>query len=141
MRPTILFDGDCGFCSRAVLFVAARDRAGRYRFASLQSPFGERVRAATGEPSSGINTILLVEGERIRARSDAVLAIAGGIGWPWKAARIFTLIPRPLRDAAYNLIARNRTRLVRGAPRCLLPGDLDGRLLPDDYDARFESPG
>ncbi len=135
MHPVVLYDGDCGFCNRAVLFIAARDRRERFRFAPLQSPFGARVRQKIAPESPDIDTIVLARQSSILTRSDAVLAIATELGWPWKLARIFALVPRAVRDAVYDLVARHRHRLIPGPARCVLPGELGGRLLPDDYDA------
>jgi predicted DCC family thiol-disulfide oxidoreductase YuxK len=55
-------------------------------------------------------------------RSSAVLRVLRYLGGPWRLlAWLGGLLPRPLRDRAYDVIARHRHTLVRGAPLCLVP--------------------
>ena len=129
-HPIVLFDGVCNLCSGAVQFIIRRDPAGRFRFASLQSPLGEELLARFGIDRGVTDSVILVEGDRWYKESDAALRIARGLGGPWKALGIFRLIPRPLRDAAYRLIARNRYRWFGKRETCWLPTpELRGRFL------------
>ena len=63
----------------------------------------------------------VVDGDRVRRDSDAVLAIWDGLGWPWRAATAFRLVPRALRDYVYRWVARNRYRLFGRRDTCWLP--------------------
>ena len=54
-------------------------------------------------------------------RSDAALAIALTLGCPWSLLAVFRLVPRPLRDAVYDFIARNRLRILGRREACYLP--------------------
>jgi predicted DCC family thiol-disulfide oxidoreductase YuxK len=60
-------------------------------------------------------------GERVLVRSGAALRAARYIGGPWRIALLGYLVPRPLRDAVYDFIARHRHHLTRGAEQCYLP--------------------
>jgi predicted DCC family thiol-disulfide oxidoreductase YuxK len=125
-HPIVLFDGQCGLCTRSVRFIAARDRAGTFRFAPLQGATAARECARldiTGltVPDGDPGTMILIDGNRALTRSDAALAIASRLTLPWRLLAIMRIIPRPLRDAAYRWIARNRHRWFRGADSCLLP--------------------
>lgn len=124
--PIIFHDGDCGFCSRMVIFVAARDPRVVFRFAPLQSEMGMAVasRAGLADPP---DTLVLLDGERVLTRSDAVLAIVRGMRMPWPLLGVFRLVPRGIRDAVYDLVARNRHRL--SGDHCVLPSQLEGRLI------------
>jgi len=128
--PIVLFDGVCNLCNRSVQTILRHDRQARFRFASLQSPVGERLRVELGIDREKVDSVILVEGGRWYKESDAALRIARGLGGPWKALEIFRLIPRPLRDAAYRLIARNRYRWFGKRETCWLPTpELRGRFL------------
>ncbi len=117
----MLFDGVCNLCSGAVQFIIRRDPAGRFRFASLQSPLGEQLLARFGIDRHVTDSVILVEGDRWSKESDAALRIARGMRGAWKALVVFRVIPRPLRDALYRLIARNRYRWFGKQETCWLP--------------------
>jgi predicted DCC family thiol-disulfide oxidoreductase YuxK len=133
--PVLLYDGTCGFCAESVQLVLRHDRAGTLRFAPLQGAIGAAVRAA----HPGLDRVdSMVWAERddaggpgqVYTRSDAALRIARYLGGPWHLARIARLVPRPIRDAAYDLIARHRHRLLAGGPACLVPPpEVRGRFL------------
>jgi predicted DCC family thiol-disulfide oxidoreductase YuxK len=93
-----------------VAFVLRRDRAARFRFAALQSPAGVRLlgRCRSGARLDG--TMVLVSDGECRTRSEAVLAILGWLPPPWRWLRVLTIVPRPVRDRIYDLIARHRTK-------------------------------
>ena len=66
-------------------------------------------------------TLLLHDGTRHWCHSAALIRILGALGWPWRAAWLAWLIPAPLRDGLYRLLARNRYRLFGCSAQCLLP--------------------
>ncbi len=120
-QAVVLFDGVCNLCNAAVRFIAANDPAGRFAFASLQSP---RARELLGDrlsdPLEPDSVVLLDHGRRYE-RSDAALHIALGLRAPWPLAFAAILIPRAARDAAYRWIARNRYRWFGRSDTCPLP--------------------
>lgn len=128
--PVILFDGECNLCSATVRFVMRRERAPWCRFAALQSESGRRlVREAGGDPAA-LDTFYLKEGDRLLARSDAALAVARHLRWPWRAAGGLRALPRGWRDALYNFVARNRYRWFGRHAFCAIPDRVDaGRFL------------
>jgi predicted DCC family thiol-disulfide oxidoreductase YuxK len=120
-HPIVLFDGVCNLCNGAVQFILRRDPGGGFRFASLQSPFGEELRARLGIDPQAVDSIILVEGDRWYKESDAALRIAHGMSGAWRALGVLRLIPRPLRNAVYRWIARNRYRWFGKQETCWLP--------------------
>lgn len=111
-RPVVLFDGVCNLCNSAVRWLVEHDPEGRLSFASLQSSAARRVLDAAGvdEASELPDSMVLVDRKGVHVRSTAALRIAGLLGFPYSLGRIAILVPRPLRDAVYRLIARNRYR-------------------------------
>ena len=106
----ILYDGVCVFCSRWVRFVAMRDQARLFRFTAIQSLYGQRLAMAFGINPSDPDTNAVIRGSIAYFKSDAALAVLGSLpNWGW--TRRLTAVPRPFRDALYNLIARNRYRI------------------------------
>ena len=116
----ILFDGVCVFCSRWVRFVIARDRAQRFRFTAIQSPYGTRLAQTFGIDPNDPDTNAVVHGGTAYFKSDAALTVLSNLpGWGW--ARALFAVPKPLRDALYNLVARNRYRLFGKYDVCFVP--------------------
>lgn len=120
-QPVILFDGVCNLCAWSVQFIIRRDPRGRFRFAALQSPAGRRLLAERGADMRGLDSVVLVEGSRWYARSDAALRIARHLRGGWPLLALLRVVPRPLRDWAYDVIARNRYRWFGRQEACMLP--------------------
>lgn len=120
-RPIILFDGICVLCTANARFVLRHDRHGHFRLASVQSEAGRALCERFGVDPVNPDTMLVIEGVRARRDSDTVLAIAEGLGWPWRAAGVLRMIPRGWRDAAYRRIARDRYRLFGKHDACWGP--------------------
>ncbi len=132
--PVLLFDGLCNLCDSAVLFVIDRDPAGVVRFASLQSEFAANLLGPFGvaapPPGSAPDSMLLVEDGQLHSRSTAALRLARHLSAGWPLLRLLLIVPRPIRDAAYQLIARNRYRWFGRRETCRLPSaKLRGRFL------------
>lgn len=133
--PLVLYDGDCGVCDRFVRFVLARDPHGRVRFASLGGQTAAGMLAGVPELAH-FDSIVLVDADtagrpRMSVRSVAVLRILARLEGPWRAARVLWVVPRPLRDAAYDIFARWRHRVSRSMPVCsVLPAQDRARFLP-----------
>jgi predicted DCC family thiol-disulfide oxidoreductase YuxK len=129
-HPIMLFDGVCNLCSGSVQFIIPRDPEGRFRFASLQSEAGERLLAELRIDRRVLDSVVVVEDGRWSKESDAILRIAWLLGGPWKTLAVFRLIPRPLRDWAYRVVARNRYRWFGKKEACWLPTpELRARFL------------
>lgn len=119
--PVLLYDGTCGFCSWNVQFVAPRDRTEALHFAPLQSDLGQFLLREQGLEGQDDDSVVLVEGGKAYQRSGAALKVAGKLAFPFWMLGIFWLVPRFLRDAAYDLVAANRKRLMGGADVCMVP--------------------
>jgi predicted DCC family thiol-disulfide oxidoreductase YuxK len=105
----ILYDGVCVFCSQWIRFVAARDTSRRFRFTAIQSAYGTRLAQAFG-----------IDGGVAWFKSDGALTVLSSLpGWGW--ARGLLAVPKPLRDAVYNLVARNRYRIFGKYEECFVP--------------------
>ena len=126
----LLFDGSCGFCARSVQFVLRHERRRQsLRFASLESPTGRAVRARHPE-LEGVDSVVWYEprttasGEQVLVRSAAVVRVLAYLGGSWRIASwLAALVPRALRDWAYDFVARHRHELTRNRlnAACLLP--------------------
>lgn len=129
----VLFDGNCALCDGFVRFVIARDPDGRFRFAPLQGETARRTCTAAGlnQPGgAGPDTVMVFEDGVARVRSDAVLAIAARLPFPWPILTVGRWVPRPLRDALYRWVARHRHRWFGHPSACPVPDPgIRGRFL------------
>ncbi|QJR34552.1 thiol-disulfide oxidoreductase DCC family protein [Gemmatimonas groenlandica] len=133
-RAVLLYDGDCGFCAGSVQFVLGHEPAAaraRLAFAPLQGAFGTRVREQFPE-LAGVDSVVWYDPAvpRVRVRSAAALAALAHLGGVWAVvAALGHLVPRVLRDAIYDQVARRRFEMA--APACLLPTPEErARFLP-----------
>ena len=119
----ILFDGVCNLCNGAVNFIIRRDKHGYFKFASLQSDAAKRAVPGSGLRVPGFDSMILVENGRTHIKSSAALRIARRLGALWPLLGAFIIVPRPLRDAVYDWIARNRYRWFGKRESCMIPND------------------
>jgi predicted DCC family thiol-disulfide oxidoreductase YuxK len=116
----ILYDGVCVFCSRWIRFVAKRDMARRFRFTAIQSGYGARLALAFGIDPDDPDSNAVIHGGVAYIKSDAALTVLGALpGWSW--VHVLRALPKPLRDAIYNLAARNRYRIFGKYEACFVP--------------------
>lgn len=132
-RHLVLYDGVCGLCDRSVQFLLAHDLDGVLFFAPLQGETASTALDDNGLPND-LKTMVLVENhgsaaERVYVRSTAALRMLDLIGGGWRIASWLWIVPRPIRDAVYRWIARNRYDWFGKFDACKLP--------PPEVKARF----
>lgn len=120
-HPVIVFDAMCVLCSANARFVLRHDRRGHFRLASMQGAVGTELYRRFGIDPADPDTLIVVSGDQALRDSDAILAIWSGLGWPWRAAALFGVVPRRMRDPLYRWVARNRYRLFGRRETCWLP--------------------
>ena len=119
--PILLFDAHCVLCAWSTRFILAHEAAPVIRFVAITSAEGRALALVHGVNPEDPLTFLFIDAGRALVRSDAVLAIIARLRWPWRALRIARVMPRPLRDAGYSLIARHRYRLFGRSDTCIAP--------------------
>ena len=122
-RPVLLFDGVCTLCDGAVRFVIRHDRAGRFRFASLQSDAARPLLDGAGlDQGYRASLVLVDEGGRVLTGADAALGVGRRLGGPWRwLAGAAGVVPRAVREAAYRTVARHRYRVFGRREACRIP--------------------
>ena len=129
-HPIILFDAECVLCSVNAQFVLRHDAAGYFRLASMQGDVGAEIYRRHGMDPKNPASLLVVEGERVRQDSDAILSIYEALGLPWRLLTILRIIPAFLRDPVYRFAARNRYRWFGKREQCwVAPPEYRDRLL------------
>ncbi|TGM17017.1 DUF393 domain-containing protein [Leptospira selangorensis] len=130
--PIVLFDGVCNLCNGAVNVLLDLDKHKRLKFASLQSEYAKNLIQSKSleEKIRGIDSILFWDGKEIHIKSNAIIEICDKLGGFWKILKFSYIIPRPIRNFLYDLIAKNRYRLFGKRESCRMPTpELKERIL------------
>ena len=117
----VFFDGVCNLCNGTVQFLIRKDKNQLLTFCSLQSERGAEAMKQAGNKSASPKSIILKAGGKYYTKSTAVLKIAQALGGKWKLLYPAILIPRPVRDLAYDLVAKNRYRWFGRSETCMVP--------------------
>ena len=111
----LLFDGECGLCNAVVRFLLRRDVAGRLRFARLQGEVGQATLRRVGLPTEDFDSLVFLPdagGDVVRLRTDGVAAVLQCLPGGWaRLGRWLLVVPAPVRDFGYKLVARTRYAL------------------------------
>lgn len=127
MTRTLLYDGTCGLCARSVQFVLRHEGANpTLRFAPLQGSTAAAVLRQHPQ-LEGVDSVVFVETDpgghqRVHMRSDAVIRVLRHLGGFWGVlGSVASVVPRFLRNGAYDVVARRRYSVFGRDQSCLLP--------------------
>jgi predicted DCC family thiol-disulfide oxidoreductase YuxK len=120
-RPILIFDGNCVLCSTFVQFILRVDKKRRFRLMPAQSPLGAALYKHFDLAPVDYETNILLEDGRAWLKSEGSIRIFERLGFPWSLMSIGRLLPRPVRDWLYEIIARNRLRWFGVRQTCYLP--------------------
>ncbi len=112
MKDTVVFyDGDCGFCNRSVQFILDHEKTAEIQFCALQSNSAIQFFESNQFGKPDLSTFYFWNGYELLNRSSGALAVVGYLKFPYRLAVVFKIVPRFIRDAVYNAIAKRRHRL------------------------------
>ena len=120
-KRLILFDGVCNLCDSSVQFILLRDKKDRFRFASLQSDYGQNILKQHNLPTEKFNSLALIENGKLYQRSTGALRIARRLKGAWPMLFAFIIVPPFIRNFVYDFIARNRYRWFGKKESCMMP--------------------
>ena len=126
----LLFDGNCAFCNKAVMYTAKRDVDGYILYASLQSELGQYLLEKNGLPRDYIQSLVYFDKGKVYTRTDASCEIAKHFSGASKLLHYLKFIPAPLRNPVYDLFAKYRYKLFGRIESCELPNsEIASRVL------------
>ena len=117
----VLFDGVCNLCVRSVQFIINRDKKDVFRFASIRSAIGQTLIKRYGIDVKKNDSIIVIKDEYVRYRSSAILYVLCYLKTMWKVFLISYIIPSPIRDILYKIIAKKRYFLFGKKNKCMIP--------------------
>jgi predicted DCC family thiol-disulfide oxidoreductase YuxK len=124
-RPILIFDGKCVLCSTFVQFILRQDRHHRFRLMAAQSPLGTALYRHYRLDPADSETNILIEDGRAWLKSEGSIRVFERLGFPWSIMSIARVLPRPVRDWLYEIVARNRLSWFGAREACFLPDAAD----------------
>ncbi len=121
LEPVLLYDGDCGLCTRSVQFVLDHNGANSISFATLQSSIAAELCEPFDIDTTDLSSLVFIDAGKSYRMSDASAQIATHLDRPWSLGAYLRFVPRVVRDAGYRLVAGNRTRLGFSKDACRIP--------------------
>ena len=122
-KGIIIFDGYCNLCSGLVQFLIKRDKKDYFRFLSLQSDLTRKILASHTIPVNFNESIIVLIENQIFFKSDAVLKITDNLGRFWVVFKVLRIIPKPVRDFLYDLVAKYRYRIFGKKQICMVSSE------------------
>ena len=126
----LLFDGVCNLCISIVNFTIKKDTKGKFKFAALQSESGQALLNKFGLSTKDFNSFIFISGDKYFIKSSAVLHVLKELRIVWILFYIFIVIPRPIRDFMYSIIAKTRYTIFGKQNTCFIPSpDIKRKFL------------
>lgn len=129
-QDILLFDGVCNLCNGAVNFIIDRDPKSHFKFAALQSKFGQLRLEELGYDQDEFDSLILLSNGQVFKKSSAALRISSQLKGLYPLLQVFLVIPPFIRDGIYDLIARNRYKWFGRSDACRVPTpELQSRFI------------
>ena len=125
----VYFDGVCSVCNGFVDFLITRDENQSLQYATLQGKTAKKK--LNEELYANIDSIIFQQGEKTHSKSNAALMVISSLGGFWKFAIFLRLIPKFIRDAVYNLIAKNRYQWFGKNDFCRIATEQEKEIILD----------
>ncbi|MGV6846492.1 MAG: thiol-disulfide oxidoreductase DCC family protein [Lutibacter sp.] len=120
-KSVVLFDGVCNLCNTSVNFIIKHDSQNYFLFASLQSDAAKEILLQFNLKNLDLKSILLIENNQIFDQSTAALRIAKKLNFAYNLLYVFIIVPKPLRNFIYGIIAKNRYKWFGKKESCMIP--------------------
>lgn len=117
----LLFDGDCAFCDSSTLFIMDRNSKDDIEYLPLQSDEGQVYLKQYNLPLKDFDSVVFIENNKAYTKSNAALRVILRLDSYWKYLYAFVIIPKPIRDLAYNIFAKNRYKIFGKTDQCRVP--------------------
>jgi predicted DCC family thiol-disulfide oxidoreductase YuxK len=128
-KPILLFDGSCGLCSGIIQFILKLGRGSEFYYVPLESPEGRYLTGTYTVSAQDDDTVMIIDEGVVYKKSDAAIFVLKHLeGW-WRLLSWVSVVPRWLRDAIYDVVAKNRRVWFGMSSSCLIPPPRDEQLL------------
>ena len=126
-----MFDGLCNLCNSSVQFVIKRDLKKKIVFSSLQSEIAQDFLSTQNDSLKNCDSVILIDKNNIYTKSSAAIKVSQSLKGLWFMMSIFILLPKPIRDYVYDVIASRRYRWFGKRTNCYIPTKEEQELFLD----------
>ena len=119
----VLFDGVCNLCNGWVKFIIKNDPKIKFKFATLQSNSGKALLEQHRLTTDKLFSIVYLRNGKLFTRSSAALYILRDLSGLYSMAYCLIIVPKPFRDAIYDIIANNRYTWFGKMDSCMIPDE------------------
>ena len=124
-QKIILFDAQCKLCSAWCNFIINNDANTIFKLCSVQSPKGELLLTHIGFSTTEYASMVYLENGKAYTQSHAFFNVVKQLGYPYKLANAFSILPNRFNNWLYDKVALNRYTLFGKYQYCRIP-------TPDD---------
>ena len=123
-KDTLLMDGDCGLCTHTAVFINPRlKQPNSVRFIAIESEEGQEIIKTFSEKLQAADSVYLIRNGKAYMRSAAAIRCLLYMKWYYSMWFPFLwIIPFPLRNLVYRIVAKNRHRVFKRPSTCIFPG-------------------
>ncbi|MGB0933753.1 MAG: thiol-disulfide oxidoreductase DCC family protein [Lishizhenia sp.] len=125
-RKKVFYDGDCGFCNKSVRFILKNRRTNNFLFIPLQTEYAKKE-LERFDIIIDMSTLYVLDNERVREKSDALLSLVNNLKWFWFWLRLGYLLPKKTRNFIYDNIAKRRHKLAKSY--CYMPSEVEKEMF------------
>ena len=120
-RDILLLDGDCGLCNKLAIFLDKRLGKGKdIAYRTILSQEGQELIATFPQKQQDADSVYLLRNGKSYIRSAAGIRCLLYMKWYYRMwFPVLWIIPFPLRDIGYRIIAKYRHKIFKKPETCL----------------------
>ena len=118
-RKIIIYDGECGFCNKSLLYIAKKDYDNHYLFISNLSIKGKEILTSEKLTKVSKNTIIVIDNNTYLTKGKAIKHISKNILINPILKIIIQHTNLKLLNILYKIVAYNR--LLLSSNSCRIP--------------------
>lgn len=128
-QQIIFFDGVCIFCATTINVIANATKNSNIKFAYLQSDIARQLLKDYDINPAQLDTVIFYDDGKVYQKVDAVIYLAPYMDTKWSWLKILKLIPKPIANFIYDLVAKYRYNIFGKKNSCSINPKLKSRLL------------
>lgn len=120
-RDYLLLDGDCGLCNKLAIFLDKRlGKNMDIAYRPILSDEGQKLVSTLSQNQQDADSVYLIRNGKSYIRSAAGIRCLLYMKWYYRMwFPILWLIPLPIRDIGYRIIAKYRHKIFKKPETCL----------------------